>query len=286
MALADEALGADKPLAELVIEKPRIRQAWERGRFLRRLRDLAATPVTVSEAARKLELPNGHILREMLDSDPEVGDLWYQTRLEVFVEAKTALVTAAKAGNQAAIRAVETLLRDEERQASSCDLDHISTEQLCLISGKTRQTVHEWLKKGLPRNGDKTFNLADFVPWFEHHVEQRGGAGSVTAKLNPFQQKKVQLMEIELARQKGELLDRNQVLAGIAVRYQRMLSARTKIDDLAVRCHGKALEDVREQLEEFFEEMVRLQADDFDELRLPPAAEERFVECLQILQGE
>jgi len=48
-------------------------------------------------------------------------------------------------------------------------LNRISTNQLTEITGKSRQTIYEWGRRfNLPRNADGTFNLKDFIKWFEH----------------------------------------------------------------------------------------------------------------------
>jgi len=272
-------------LSDIFKKYPQLKTGWERGRFLRNLQQLGRTAVSVSEAARKLKLASGQVLREMLDSDAEVADIWEQSRLEVFVEAKAALVELAKDGNQAAIRAVEGMLRQEASSMGTTDLNHITTAQLIELTAKSRQTVHDWVSKfSLPRNADKTFDLNEFFLWFERHTLAKAGKEDRPVTMNPYQARRVQLMDIEIDKQKARLLNRMEVLAGIAARYERLVNVRRKIEELAAECAGSNNGQIREKLERFFDDLIEYQKQDFEELRLPELALTRFCEVLELIK--
>lgn len=264
-----------------------LKEAWRRGRFLRDLGGLARTVVTVSEAARKLKLASGKELREILDGDDEAADIWEQNRLDVFIETKSAFVELAREGNQAAIKAVEWLLREQAPGTGGGDFKRVTTAELVAITARTRQTVHDWVTKfALPRNADKTFDLTEFVAWFERFVLVKAGKESRPATMNPFQARKAELMDIEIDRQKARLLDRQEVLAGIAARYERLVHARRKIDELAAECAGLDRERIADICGRFFDEIISFQKQDFEELRLPEPALEKFCECLAIIRKD
>ena len=165
-AEADAAIRTRRSLAEIFKKYPQLRQAWDRGRFLRSLRGLARTAISVSDAAKKLGFANGQVLRAMIDEDEEVGELWNETRLEVKIEFNAALFDEAKGGNPAAIKAVQQNLLLDEKERPGSDFSRITILQLAELTGKTRQTIHDWHTKfGLPRNADKTFDLSIFLSW-------------------------------------------------------------------------------------------------------------------------
>jgi AraC-like DNA-binding protein len=70
--VALEGLKPSRRLSEIFKRYPQLRKAWDRGRFLRNLRNLARTGASVSEAAKKLGFANGRVLRTMIDEDEEV----------------------------------------------------------------------------------------------------------------------------------------------------------------------------------------------------------------------
>ena len=147
-----------KSLPEILDKHPKLKAAWDRGRFLRNLEGLARKGASITEAAKKLKLANGRILRAMIDKDIEVGDLWDQTQLAVTLELKAGIMEAAMEGKTEAIRAVEKFLV-EDKEHPDFDVSHITTLQLIDLIGKTRTTIHEWVTRfGLPRNIDNTFD--------------------------------------------------------------------------------------------------------------------------------
>ena len=167
LTVADAAIKPRRSMSDLFKKYPELQDAWDRGRFLRNLRDLASTRATIPEAAERLGFETARDLRKLLDEDVEVADLWKQARLAVTLELKTAVMDAAREGKADAIRAVEDMLQNEKEQIGA-DLARITILQLVKITGRNRRTIHNWFVKfGLPRNLDKTFDLSIFFVWFE-----------------------------------------------------------------------------------------------------------------------
>jgi hypothetical protein len=286
LAAADAELKGAYNLAKYFVHHPRIAKAFERGQFLRNLKGLAAVVMTVSEAAHKLGLGSGEELRQILDSDPESADIWSQTRLDTILAAREALLAAAKEGNQTAIRAVENYLREEKQAATaglSMDLMHLSQKQLYELVGTTKVTLLEWEKKhGLPRNSDKTYDLRVFLDWYGKFCQRKGAV-----KIEPadkLRDLKAAKMQVELAERKGQLLPREDVVAGLVARVQAMVSAFSyKRRELASMCHGQTVEGIEDILGRFFEELQRKQLELPEVLELPEAAEAKLLECMEIL---
>lgn len=283
---ADAAIKKRKSLKEIFKKHPQLRQAWDRGRFLRNLRGLARTGANISEAAKKLGFANGQILRSMIDEDQEVGDLWDQTQLEVYIEIKSAIVEAAKEGKADAVRAVENFLL-EEKEHPVFDTSHITTLQLTELIGKTRKTIHEWVTKfGLPRNADKTFDLSIFFAWFEEYLLKRISVGGKSvAALDPLRSMRAEKLRVELARHRSETLDRNKVIISLVTWAQHIVSFCDRGNvELSRLCVGQPREKIVEIHKRFFRDLHAETARVPKELHLPEAMEKEFIGFLQKLK--
>jgi len=283
---ADAAIKKRKSLKEIFKKYPQLRQAWDRGRFLRNLRGLAMTGVSVSNAAKKLGFANGQVLRAMIDEDQEVGDLWDQTQLEIYIEIKSAIVEAAKEGKVDAVRAVESFLLDEKEWPET-DLSRITKIQLVEITGKTPQTINNWLNKyGLPRNADKTFDVGVVWAWNEEFLLKKASGGKEPAvELDPLKAMKAEKLKLDLARHRNELLDRELVMAGLLARHQIVISwADHRAEELAWLCRGQKPERIVQLIKEAIAELRRDLCKVPEELRLPDTAEKLFQKTLESLK--
>lgn len=280
------AIKPSRRLSEVFRKYPQLRKAWDRGRFLRNLRDLARTGASITQAAKKLGLASGRVLRTMIDEDEEVGDLWEQTRLQIFIEIKSALIETAKDGKADAVRAVESFLLDE-KERPLFDPAHITIIQLTEITGKTRQTIHEWRTKfGLPRNTDKTFDLSVFLAWFEEFLLKKASVGKEsTIVLDPLKTMKAEKLKVELASHRNELLDREEVICSLIAWAQHIVTfCERGVEELSRLCCNQPREKIAEIARGFFRDLHSETARVPKELRLPAAMELELIEFLQKLK--
>ncbi len=283
---ADAAIKKRKSLKEIFKKHPQLREAWDRGRFLRNLRDLARTGASVPEAAKRLGFASARGLQAMLDEDVEVADLWDQTQLGIRLEIKTAVIEAAREGKPDAVRAVESFLLDEKERAGS-DLSRITILQLTEITGRTRQTIHDWFTKfGMPRNVDKTFDLSIFLAWFEGFLLK----GSAKAEgpeihLDPLKQMKAEKLRVELARHRNEVLDRNEVMISLVAWAQHIVSFCDRGNvELSRLCVGQPREKIIEIHKRFFQDLHAETARVPKELHLPDDKEKELVAFMNSLK--
>lgn len=283
---AEQQLGLSRPLADIFAKHKKLKLAFERGRFLRNIKELAATAITVAESEEKLELPAGQ-LSKMFKTDIELRDCWNQARLETIIKVKTAMVEAAIDGKPSAARHVESILRREIVSSGGIDTGHISIDQMVIITGKTRQTIHAWYSQhGCPRNSDKTFNLTAFLGWFEDFCTQKT-RGVKAIETDPLKAAKTQKLETEIARQRGQLLDRSIVVAGFLARWQGLVNALgRKSQDIAISCVNQPAEKIAETVEEFFAQIRGQMCQVPEELRLTPAAAAKLRELLEMIEPE
>lgn len=284
LAEADSAAALARPLAEFLGRDEKLMAAWERGQFLRNLKAKASVVDTVTEAASALKLQSGQALREILDTDLEAANIWFQTRLDTRIRVREAMLEAAKEGNQKAISVVENYLKDDQKQRpAGTDLTRLIQKEIADLFDVTRITVNDWTNKHrCPRNADGSYNLYEAIKWYDNYLRSRAAGKAPTA--DTLRDMKAEQMKLDLAERKGQLLPREEVVAGLVARAQAMVGAFTyKRRELASMCHGQTVEGIEDILSRFFEELQRKQLELPDFLELPAAAEEKFNELLEIL---
>jgi len=206
-----------------IARRPKVKAAWERGRFLRDLDAQAAMLCTVTQAAKKLGM-GGLELRALLDTDAEAADLWDSRRQKIEGRCRAAILVAAEQGKPNALRYVQTFLRSEQTADGGFDYEHVPGKVIEAITGKSRQTLYNWHIDGhMPRNADGTTNLAEFFRWFEKAAIDKRRTGP--EKLDPMREVKTQLQQVELKQRLGGLLERTAVENGLATRMQNFLAA-------------------------------------------------------------
>jgi hypothetical protein len=248
---ATAAIRTCKSLTGLFRKYPELKPAWDRGRFMRFLRSLAKTTISISDAAKNLGFENGRALKAMFEDDEEIGELWNETRLKVKIDFDEAMFEEAKGGNAAAIKAVQQNFLLDEKEYSGADLTRLTINQLVEVTGRVRQTIHEWFTKyELPRNADKTFNLSVFLPWFEDFLLDKSGEEKV---LDPYRAMKIEKLKAELARHRNETLDRKAVIIQLVAWAQHIVSyCNRHNEELSRLCIGQPREKVLEIHRQFF----------------------------------
>lgn len=287
LAHADIRVDCERSLSEVLDEWPPLAAAWVRGQLLRNLQGFAGAIMTVSQSAKKLGFENGQELRQLLDTDNEINDLWEQTRLDTVLAAKRALVTSAKAGNQAAIRSVEVFLRDEVTgPARAASFESVPINQLAELFLVARQTIHEWYtKQGLPRNTDGHFDLATTIKWWQEFnlrklAPTRGAVSLVDQGVQVKNQRALAALQKEL----GELLDRPAVINRLVSILQSMIVELDRlVRDIAPLLANKPITHIDAILTKFRAEFIQKQRNAPEELRLPDNAATAFMKFYRVL---
>ena len=253
MAEADQQAGTRRALATVLDKHPVLMAAWHRGELLRRLQASASVVDTIHEAARDLGFPRGQDLRDWLDEDQEALNLWDETRFSTRKRVRAAMIKAAEDGNQKAIGVVEAFLQDDSA-AEKVDFSHLTTQQMVELTGKARQTFHEWVtKRGLPRNGDKTFDLKAFLAWYEEFLPRKIGAGGKVAPADPWKAVKTEKEIIRVQQMRAQLLDRAEVVVGLCARYQVIIDWFNRtLEDIVRMVYGQNHEETRALMIKWF----------------------------------
>jgi hypothetical protein len=288
MADAERELGIGTSLSATLDEFGHLAEAWKRGRLLRSIRGLASAAATVQEAAQSLDMSE-ESLRDLLERDREVRDIWNQARISTAIAVKAGLVSAARDGKAAAVANVMAVLRREIAQPR-VDYLRLPVNQAEIAIGVTRQTLHDWrVNRGAPCNSDGSINLPALWSWHEGYVAARAGLPSARAsgQLDPLKLAKAQRLQQDLARDRGELLDRSTVVAGLVARHQLLVAATQRADlEWSGMLANQPPERISELLRAFFSELRRHLAECPDWLRLPKWADDGLADLLRRLDSQ
>jgi len=260
-------------LVALIAKRDNVRAAWERGRLLRKVSQLAATTVTVSAAAKEMGV-TGPELRQLLDTDTEVADLWNENRRQLRMKLNAVMVEQAGAGKPNAMRYVENFLRSE-KSPTGFDYEHVPIKVMEAITGKVRQTLAAWTRDaGLPRNPDCTYNLSEFVRWFEAATKAQAKSGKREDRLRVAN---AAMKELDYRKAQAHVLDRQAVENGLVARVQNLLAyVENHLPATAADCEGKAAAAIEQRLRRFVEGLREQMTEVPTELRLDEATAAEF----------
>ena len=265
----------------------KLRAAWDRGRFLRNVRGLATAAVTIEEAEDTLHIGRGD-LEILFQADHEVADTWNQSRLATVIAVKTALVKNATAGKATAIKELAHSMRRDIAK-SDVDFTALTLDQVVEFTGYSRQTIHNWVTKGLKKNANgKTYDSQNLMRWYTEFTLQKTGSpalskSSVTENLHAEKVLQLQLLNAE---RRGQLLDRDEVVAGLLVRYQTLVNGlNRKSEEMSVLLANQSSEKIKQVLISAFAEIRSGLCEVPQELQLPPAAADKYKELLMLIEG-
>jgi len=290
LAAADGHCKLARPLADIIEKHPKLDVAWNRGQFLRNLEAEAASSPSLSRTAGHLGF-TGQQLRALLDGDCEADDLWRQGRMALEIRQNERVFERADEGKDWAVRLVEEFLKSADDggfPAAGRDTKRMMQKEIAELFAVTCVTVREWTDKHrCPRNGDGSYNLAEVIGWHIEFVKRKTPAGRILPA-DKLRDLKAEEKRLDIEHRRGNLLDRDEVAAGLLARWQAILGAcRYKGRELAALVHGQTAENIESICERFFEDLQRQWLDvPSDFLRLPEAAEVKFGELLESLKAE
>jgi len=296
-AEADKVSGLESELAKYFERHPKIRAAFDRGRLLRYLVELAPN-TDMHSAARKLkqlgfeQFESGQTLRDFLDGDSEAFDLWETARVNGEIENWKSLRDTAKDGNVPAIKLLDKWTVDRQREkgetASSANFFHISVSQMAELFGTTRQTIHAWYtEKGLPQNADGSFDLFRAIGWYGDFTMKKVVRGrDAISPLNAFQAVKTERERLKLEQDRGELIERGAAIGFSTSMMQNVVNAFNSISDLANRVFGQPREEIVSRLEDFRDDVMAKLQHVPAELKLSDEAMAKLKEFYESIQPQ
>ena len=218
---AAERLGRSD-LAKLLETRPRLAAAWERGRLLRCVADVARHTYVIAERADKvLNLPPG-TFGPIYRTDRVVRELWDRNRFALMLEAEKTLAARVHEGDAKAVAAVQHLFGHRDTPAT--DFGRLTITELAEATDIDRRQIWRWVRDhGLPRNADQTFRLSTFIRWHGKWERDKVTGGAEAVGLNPMQAEKARLYKMQADEAQGRLIARDTVAELLCVRAARMV---------------------------------------------------------------
>ncbi len=289
IAAAEKQL--DVPSLNKLFEKRKdLKDAWTRGRFLRALAELGETKLPIAEVEIELK-KTGHLkpdddLQKIFITDTESRDCFNQARHKHRCDVLNLIKNNLHKASPAALRIYQTLF-NTEMAAPAADLSHITSKQMQELTGKSRETVEaDWPKeRGLHRNSDGTFNLFVFMEWFERHIINTN-IKSVKPEKDSLTDIKRDKLKLEMAKEAGSLLPREEVISGYISRYQLLKALHQKrIDNLPEIIGNQTPATVKEILKKSFDEIFREFITTPPDLKLNPEQFELMSKLLESIKS-
>jgi hypothetical protein len=256
LADADNLARTRRPLAAIFKTYPPLAAAWRRGKLLRELNSLGRT-MTVTEGATQLrhlgyDFPTGQSLRDFLDGDPEAHDVWHSAWVHGAIDNRKRLLASAETGDVRAMRMIDIWYKDGDGEAGvRVDYGRLNLNQLAELFGVTRGTGGDWYKtKGLPRNGDGSFDIKTAIRWYGDYMLKKAGRhkGPITSQ-SPFQDVKTQMAQFKLAEEKGEYVTRTSVIGLLIGCMEKVTAVFHHLPDYANRMFAQEREQIVGELE-------------------------------------
>lgn len=258
----------------------------EEKQILYNLREAALAGASKEETAIELGFDCASDFEKFLKKNKKAREIWDQSRFDFWKGVKAGAIRKAKEGNVAAINFLTELLREDRGVMGYA----VTLSQLAELTGKTLSTISTtWRnQKGMPYDvKTRTVNLHEFFKWAEKYYIKIGRKkGSKPNPKNVFQDAKTEKLLLDLQKEKGALLDRQEVIAGLALRLQRLKQEYFRLGDIAIKCEGKTSLLIREELSQFFEKLLRTQMENLEGLKLDPVVENKLLELLTEIKNK
>ena len=262
---AETQLGVSS-LNKLFAKQPQLKQAWERGTFLKNIAEFGGKNYTIAEAESELGLDAGQLDKIFL-ADFEASNTWNQARLKTLLAIKGKWLEMVGMASPSALKQLEKLMRREIAHRE-VDFTRLTTNQMMEITGKTRQTLQvEWPEKGLSRNSDGTYNLAVFLRWFEEYLPMIRPAPK---SISQSQDEKARKYKLDNDERTGRLIERTKVITGLVARGQNILgifqrTIDSQKDPFLKQSLEKIIEDIRREISK---NIIEMKLDEKQSLKL------------------
>jgi hypothetical protein len=275
-------------LQAVLDRSPRLAAAWERGRLLRQVQEVATYSPLVPEAAdRELQWPRGTLVK-LMARDRIVRGIWREARHQALMKVQRGVFARAQAGDPAAVKAYERLMEHAEPVAAA-DFNRLTQTQLVEALGYPRQTLLRWeADNGLPRNGDKTYSLPRIIEWLLQWERDKITGGKETQGLNPMQAEKARMYKLQADEAENRLIDRATILRLFRERAARMvqLLGEATADRWSHAHEGQTAAQLKPMYIAAFRQVWTLWEEFPPEVPLPPEARARIEEGIGLLLKE
>ncbi|MEN6424034.1 MAG: hypothetical protein ABFE13_01625 [Phycisphaerales bacterium] len=290
MAQAEGRLGVEDLAAELEKSK-RLGAAWEKGRRLRAIRELAVTPICMEEASKRLGLGEDG-LAKLYKRDPEARDLWDRGRVSMLVEVKAGILKGAAAGRQSALDTVERVLKGEfgmGGRPAAVDFARLTPTQMEAATGVNHRQILRWHRKhGLARNADRTYSMPAFIAWLKQFEVDKIARTAGTAGVDSLREQKARIAKVDAELAEGRVVPKEHYIRTLMTQtaWLVQLLSEAKAEEWAALHEGRTALQLKEMYLSAFAALREQWCVFPAEVQVPPAARAKFEEAFQLMKGD
>lgn len=281
-------------LAERIEKSPRLAKAWEKGCQLRAIYRLAATPICMEEASKRLGMGEDGLVK-LSRRDPEVLDLWKRGKLDMVVKLKEGLMARACAGNGNALRTIEKILEGEfgaggGPKAAAVDFTAMTPTQMEEATGIKRQQFGRWAKEhGMPRNGDgRTYSMPAVLAWLRQFEVEKLTRTAGKTGVDPLREQKARKAKVEADIAENRVVPIDVLTKTVLLRatVAKQLLSDDRAEEWASLHEGLTAAQLKVMYQEAFEAVLVEMCKKIDAgVTLPPAVEAKLAEAFELMKG-
>ncbi len=249
--LVDAAVKYKGNLIDRLTRSKALRNAWDRGRFLRTLGDLVLSGTSQPDIAVELDIDAGKF-DKFIAGDIEAADIWWRSRRELRRRVNSGVVDAACVGKKEALKSVERILNEGRSDPIGINF-RVNEGQMMSITGVSRQTLHKWrTERIMPFEGDGTYDLRKVWQWFEGFSQRKVNVTPQIGAEDSLRELKAVQLKDRIDVDRGKLIERDKVIAGYVGRTKWDLEFWDRnIDGVTDKCANMPKAGVREILDKF-----------------------------------
>jgi len=264
----------------------RLAAAWDRGRLLRRVREVAGTTYIVADTADKiLGLAKGEF-RRIYAADRIVRELWNTTRFDLLLATEQGFAARVKEGDLKAIAAVEVLFASRRPAAGEVDYGRLTPAELGRATGILAQQWARWVREnGCPQSVDGSYSLAKVLDWLRKWERDKVTGGREAAGLNPLQSEKARREKRENDEAEGRLVPIDVHIEALTARAHCLygVASPNRVKDVVVMLAGKTAPEQEDVLNDAFGRVLEAYKTLSPDISLSDEARAKFEEGLALL---
>ncbi len=287
LAAAAERL-AVPDLADRLKRSRRLAAAWDRGRLLRRVRDIASTTYVVVESADKLlGLAKGEFA-SLYGKDRVIRELWERHRFDLLLATEQGFAAKVREGDPKAIAAVEHLFTARPA-ARDLDYEHLRPVDLAKATGILAQQWARWVtENGCPQAMDGTYSLPRVLDWLRKWERDKATGGRESAGLNPLQSEKARRERRENDEAEGRLVPIDVHLEALTARAHCLYGvvSQHRVKDIVGLLTGRTPEEQEQILGEQFARVLEAYTKLSPDIPVMDEVRARIEDALKMLMQE
>lgn len=210
--LAETAKSFEGDLAALFEGHPKLRAAWDTGRFLARVREMTVSGVRNEAIARELGI-RPEDFESRLNADVELNEIYRDAKIRRQVAVSEGVTKAAFRGQK---HALDEILREFESGGGSASVDYHRMQikpEAAEFFGVSHVAIYDWKKKGCPGIGGGILDAPVVVAWLRNLAFAKSAATEGDDSDIRLREERIQKLRMENDHRRARLVETTAVVA-------------------------------------------------------------------------